>query len=401
MSELHSDYLIVGTGLAGAAAADEIREIDPTHSITLLGEESHRPYDRPPLSKKLWSGKKKVEDLFLHDAAYYESQGIAFVPNRRVVELDAKRKTVRDNQGDIRSFGKLLLATGGTPKRLHLPGEEPEDLCYYRYLDDYQRIKPKAEPGKSAVIIGGGFIGSEMAAALCLNHLNVTMIYPSSHLCHRVFPKSLGLALEKVFQDRGIRILKGGRPASVSRSGSRLAIRTTEGETVEADLVIAGVGLQPAVELAAKAGLTAADGIVVNAALQTSHPDIYAAGDVAQFPYRGLGPSLRLEHWDHAIHQGKQAGRNMAGAHEDYTYMPYFFSDLFEFGYEAVGEIDPRMDVVTDWQKENEKGVIYYLKEGTVRGAMMCNVWDKVPAARELITKKLGPPALNLQGAIA
>jgi 3-phenylpropionate/trans-cinnamate dioxygenase ferredoxin reductase component len=401
MPESYCDYLIVGAGLAGASAADGIREIDKTRTITLLGEEAHRPYDRPPLSKKLWFGKKKVEDIFLHDPSYYERNGITFIPNRRVVAVDVKRKTVLDNQGESRIFGALLLATGGVPRPLQLAGGEPDDLCYYRYLDDFQRLRREAEPGKSAVIVGGGFIGSEMAAALCLNHLNVTLIYPASHLCDRVFPESLGLAMESLFRERGVRILKGDRPAAVTKTGSRYALRTTTGEKLEADLVIVGVGIRPAVELAARAGLSVADGIVVNAYLQTSHPDIYAAGDVAQFPYRGMGPSVRLEHWDHALNQGRHAGRNMAGARQAYAYMPYFFSDLFEFGYEAVGEINPHLDVVTDWQKENEKGVIYYLSEGIVRGAMMCNVWDKVPEARELILKRIGPPSLALHGAIA
>ena len=240
------------------------------------------------------------------------------------------------------------------------------------------------------MIIGGGFIGSEMAAALCINKLNVTMIYPSAHLCDRVFPEDLGLAMERLYQSRGIRILKGQKPASFERKGSRFVVRTSGGEQIESDLVIVGVGIKPAVELAERAGLATGDGIIVNEYLQTSHPDIYAAGDNARFPYRALGQQVRVEHWDNALNQGKHAGRNMAGAHETFTYMPYFFSDLFEFGYEAVGEVNSRMEIVADWQKPFDTGVIYYLRNGKIRGAMMCNVWDKVEAARALIRRGAG-----------
>jgi NADPH-dependent 2,4-dienoyl-CoA reductase/sulfur reductase-like enzyme len=163
------------------------------------------------------------------------------------------------------------------------------------------------------------------------------------------------------------------------------------------------IGVKPNSTLAREAGLMvgAIGGIVVDKHLRTSDPDIYAAGDNARFPYRVLGPPVRLEHWDNALNQGRQAGRNMAGAYEAYSYMPYFFSDLFEFGYEAVGEINPKLEIFTDWQKENEKGVLYYLKDGKVQGAMMCNVWDKVPEARDLIRQERAPPALKRQGALA
>ena len=401
MATQYSEYLIVGAGLAGAKAVEGIRELDQNGSITLIGAEAHLPYDRPPFSKKLWFGKKKVDDIFLHDQAFYDRNGVTLLPDRRVMELNAASKIVRDNRGDSYAFGKLLLATGGVPLTLGIPGGDLDGICYYRTLDDYQRIRSEAVEGKSAVIIGGGFIGSEMAAALCINKLNVTMIYPSSHLCARVFPKGLGFAMEHLYQARGVRIIKGPMLLSIERGGPRFVVRTTTGEEVVADTVIVGIGIRPAAELAEQAGLDVSDGIVVNAYLQTSCPDIYSAGDNTRFPYRGQEHTVRLEHWDNALNQGKWAGRNMAGEHKPYTYLPFFFSDLFEFGYEAVGEVDSGMEFVADWVKENEKGVLYYLKDGMVRGAMMCNVWDKVPAARELILKSQTVTPRELRGAIA
>ena len=400
MAEHACDYLIVGAGLAGASAVEGIRERDPKRSIAIIGAEEHLPYDRPPLSKKLWCGKKEVKEIFLHDRAFYDQNGVTLFTGRRVVTLDAKSKTAADSHGDSHRFEKLLLATGGVPQVLPIPGGDLAGICYYRTLDDYQRMRREAAEGKSAVIVGGGFIGSEMAAALCICKLKVTMIYPSAHLCGRVFPESLGLAMERLFQARGIRILKGRKPASFERKGPRFVVQTG-GERVEADLVIVGVGVKPAIAMADRAGLATGDGIVVNEYLQTSHPDIYAAGDNARFPYQAMGQQARVEHWDNALNQGKHAGRNMAGAHESFTYMPYFFSDLFEFGYEAVGLVDSTLQTFADWQKENEKGVLYYLKDGKVRAAMMCNVWDKVPVARDLIRKAEPATPEKLRGAIA
>ena len=390
MTEHACDYLIVGAGLAGASAVEGIRERDPKRSITMIGAEKHLPYDRPPLSKKLWFGKKKVKDIFLHDRAFYDRKGVTLFAGRHVVALDVKNKTVSDSAGKRYRFKKLLLATGGAPQVLPIPGGDLAGICYYRVLDDYQRMRREATEGKSAVIIGGGFIGSEMAAALCINKLKVTMIYPSAHLCDRVFPDDLGLAMERLYQGRGVRILKGRKPASFERKGPRFVVQTSGGEKIETDLVIVGIGIKPAVELADRAGLATGDGISVNEYLQTSHPDIYAAGDNARFPYQALGQQARVEHWDNALNQGKHAGRNMAGARKAFTYMPYFFSDLFEFGYEAVGEVNSRMETLADWQKPFDTGVIYYLRNSKIRGTMMCNVWEKVEAARTLIRSGAG-----------
>jgi len=390
MTEHTSDYLIVGAGLAGASAVEGIRERDPKRSITMIGAEKHLPYDRPPLSKKLWFGKKKVKDIFLHDRAFYDEKDVTLFTGREVVALDVKNLTVNDSAGKSYRFKKLLLATGSAPQLLPIPGGDLPEICYYRVLDDYQRLKREVTKGQSAVIIGGGFIGSEMAAALCINKVKVTMIFPSTHLCDRVFPQNLGQAMERMYQTRGVQILKGQKPASIKRKGSKFLVQTESGEKVESDWVIVGVGVKPSVALAEQSGLATGDGICVNECLQTAHPAIYAAGDNARFSYQALGQQARLEHWDNALKQGNQAGQNMAGAHKPFTYMPYFFSDLFEFGYEAVGEVNARMETRADWQKPFDTGVIYYLRNGKIRGAMMCNVWDKVEQARALIRRGAG-----------
>ncbi len=393
MAGNRSQYVIVGGGLTGASAVEGIREVDQKGSILLIGSERHLPYDRPPLSKKLWFGQKKVQEIFLHDESFYDRHCIELKLGVRIMAIDPRQKIITDERGQTYGYEKLLLATGGVPRRLSIPGGDLEEICYYRGLDDYLRMRQEATEGKLALVIGGGFIGSEIAAALHINKVEVTMVFPSPYLCDRVFPDYLGRAMQERYRERGIRVLTGVAPASFGRKGGRIVTQIKDGQGIESDVVIVGVGINPDVELARAAGLETGNGIVVNSYLQTSHPDIYAAGDNAWFPYEALRQNLRIEHWDNAQNQGKWAGRNMAGARKPFDYMPYFFSDLFEFGYEAVGEVDSRLETIPCWQKENDTGVIYYLKDKIVRGVMMCNVWEKVDAGRELIRKaeKAGP----------
>jgi 3-phenylpropionate/trans-cinnamate dioxygenase ferredoxin reductase subunit len=393
-------YVIVGGGLAGASAAQEIRERDKNGSMLMIGNEKHLPYDRPPLSKKLWFGQKKVEEIFVHDQKFYDQNRIRLLLGSKVVSVDATHKMINDDQGKRLQYEKLLLATGGIPKALPIPGGNLEGICYYRYLDDYLRMRSEAKEGKTALVVGGGFIGSEIAAALNINKVDVTMIFPEPYLVQRVFPDYLGQALQKHYIQKGVKILNRDKPVSFTRKAGRFLTLTNSGKQIESDILILGVGILPMVELAEQAGLQINNGIMVNEFLQTSHPDIYAAGDNAFFPYQALGQKMRIEHWDNALNQGKWAGRNMAGERDPFDYLPYFFSDLFEFGYEAVGEIDSQLQTFADWQKENDSGVIYYLKDKKVKGTMMCNVWGKVDVARELIKKGERVIPMNLRGAI-
>jgi 3-phenylpropionate/trans-cinnamate dioxygenase ferredoxin reductase subunit len=394
------DYVIVGGGLAGASAVQGIRELDASGKILLVGEEIHLPYDRPPLSKKLWFGKQKVEDIFLHDRGFYDTHDVALALDTRAVRLDPGTKKLTMSSGEAYGYESLLLATGCKPRRLDIPGGDLDGVCYYRNLDDYLQVSGVAGAGKTAVVIGGGFIGSELAAALNISKVGVTMIFPSAVLCDKVFPDYLARAIQQHFVDKGVRILAQDKPVSFTRKGAKLITQTQGGKAIETDMVIVGVGVLPDVELAQSGGLDVGNGIVVNEFLQTSQAGVYAAGDNAFFPYQALGQSVRIEHWDHALNQGKCAGRNMAGAKEAYTYQPYFFSDLFEFGYEATGEVDSRLETFADWEKENETGVIYYLREGGVRGVMMCNVWDKMEAARELVRSGARMTPAQLHGRI-
>lgn len=400
MARVDYDYVIIGGGLAGAAAIEGIRDRDPRGAILLLSAEMYRPYHRPPLSKQLWFGKKNVEQIFVYSDDFYAQHDVTLVLGRRVMTLEAREKFVTDAVGQRYHYGKLLLATGTVPRQLTIPGGDLEGIYYFRDFDDYQRMRAQARPGRSALVIGGGFIGSELAAALQHTGLKVTMVYPGAYLCHKVFPVSLGQAMQARFAERGITIYAHHKPMSLTALDRGFVARLDDDTQITADIVLVGVGVAPDSSLAEQAGLKVDNGIVVNEYLQTSETNIYAAGDNANYPYAALGKHMRVEHWDNALMQGKQAGRNMAGAAQPYDHMPYFFSDLFEFGYEAVGEVDARLEMFADWRQENDTGVIYYLGDGKVRGVMLCNVWDKVDAARELIRKGETVTPEALRGAI-
>ncbi len=377
-------YLIVGGGMTADAAVHGIREVDASGSIALLSAEGHPPYDRPPLSKKLWKGDP-LESIWRHT----ESQGVTLHLGRTVRHLEPQNKRVTDDQGAVYSYGKLLLATGGTPRRLPFGGEQ---IIYFRTLDDYQRLRALTQAGQHFAVIGGGFIGSEVAAALALNGKSVAMAFPEAGIGARMFPPALSTFLNDFYRQKGVEVLPGQRVNDLKMRGGQavLKVRSAQGQgerELVADGVVAGIGIQPNIELAQAAGLEVENGILVNASLRTSHPDIYAAGDVANFANPALGRRLRVEHEDNANTMGRLAGQAMAGRSVTYDHLPFFYSDLFELGYEAVGEVDSRLQTVADWKEPHREGVVYYLRDGRVRGVLLWNVWEQVDAARKLIAE--------------
>ncbi len=383
-------YLIVGAGMTADAAVRGIRELDKNGTIGLVGNDHNPPYNRPPLTKALWKGKPlesiwRKTDQFLVDLHL----------GRAVRSIDPQRKVVKDDQGTEYGYEKLLLATGGTPRKLPFG---PEDIIYYRTLDDYKRLRELTNHAEHFGVIGGGFIGSEIAAALAMNGKKVTMLFPEAGIGAAIYPPDLAAYLNEYFKQKGVEVLAGATVKDIQKHGKAYQLITSDGNKIEVDAVVAGIGIKPNVELAQSAGLKVGNGIVVDETLHTSHPDIFAAGDVAEFANPALDKRLRIEHEDNANTMGTHAGRNMAGANEPYHHLSYFYSDLFELGYEAVGELDSRLETFVDWKDPYKKGVVYYLKDGRVRGVLLWNVWDTVPKARQLIAEK-GPfmPA-DLQG---
>ena len=385
-------YLIVGGGLTGDAAVQGIRELDANGTICMFSRELDPPYTRPHLSKGLWKGRP-LEKIWRNT----QKLNVEMHLGRKVVYLDPLEKCVRDEQGEEYSFDKLLLATAGSVNRLPFGGD---DVIYFRDLHDYHRLRALSEQKEHFLVIGGGFIGSEIAAALTIVGKKVVMIFPEQSIGVNVYPNDLSNFLNDYYRDKGVDVLTNDSVEDLQKDGSRITVRTRSGRSFDVDGVVAGIGIRPNTQLAEQSGLQVDNGIIVDEHLLTSAQDVYAAGDVANFYYAALGRRVRVEHEDHAIHMGKRAGRNMAGADDSYTHIPMFYSDLFDLGYEAVGDISSKLQTVEDWQEPFKKGVIYYLDNENVRGVLLWNVWDQVDHARALLMDPGPFQASDLKGKI-
>jgi 3-phenylpropionate/trans-cinnamate dioxygenase ferredoxin reductase component len=368
-------YLIVGGGMTGGAACKGIREHDTDGTITLVGSEPHAPYKRPPLSKGLWSGADEAK-IWLGTG----DLGVELALGRRIVSLDLETRRATDDAGEEYSYEKVLLATGGTPRRL--PSGNG-DVVYFRTLDDYHRLREGATDGASVVAIGGGFIGSELAASLISNGAKVTMVFPEPAINWRLLPGDLADFVTEYYREKGVDVRAGALVSGVE--GGRVTLES--GEELPAETIVAGLGIVPQTELAERAGLPIENGVVVDQFGRVDgRDDLFAAGDVANFPAEALGHGVRVEHEDHANTHGRVVGANMAGAGQPYDHLPFFYSDLFDLGYEAVGELDSRLGTVQRWEEPNRKGVVAYVDDdGRPRGFLLWNTWGKVDAARELL----------------
>jgi NADPH-dependent 2,4-dienoyl-CoA reductase/sulfur reductase-like enzyme len=378
----HYKYLIIGGGMTGDAAVRGIRELDSDGSIGMIGEETDFPYARPPLTKGMWKGRP-FEKVWRGTDKF----NVEFHLGRKAVNLDPASKHVRDDQGNEYNYDKLLIATGASPIRL--PFGEGQ-IIYFRTLQDYLHLSKMAEAGGKYLVIGAGFIGTEIAAALRTKGCDVTMVFLENSIGENLYPPDLSQFLNDFYRKKGVDLVPAEAVSSVEKSGTGFKVQTRSGRSFEVDAVVGGIGVRPNVDLARSAGLQVDNGIIVDNHLRTTSVDIYAAGDVASFPHHALGKFIRVEHEDNALKMGKQAGRNMAGADEAYMHTPSFYSDMFELGYEAVGELSSKLDMISDWQEPFQKGVIYYLENGRVRGVLLWNIWKQLEAASALLPRS-GP----------
>ena len=375
-------YVIVGGGMTAHAAVQGIRKVDPGGTIAIFGAEPDAPYRRPPLSKGLWAGDP------LDSIAYNTVDlGAELHLGNYVTRLLPKRHALVDASGAEHPYDRLLVATGARPRRLPFGGDE---INYYRTLDDYRHLRDDVERFENFAVVGGGFIGSEIAAALAKNGRKVTMIFPESGISSRVFSPDLSEYVGRYFEAKGVKVLAGGAVTDVQHQDRQFLVKASykgEGADILVDRVVAGIGVVPNVELASEAGIQVENGIVVDEYLRTTAPDVFAAGDIAAFVNPSLGSRMRVEHEDNAKTMGRMAGQNMGGASLKYDHLPFFYSDLFDLGYEAVGEVDSRLETAVDWKDPYKEGVAYYLRDGRVRGVLLWNVWGQVPAARRLIAE--------------
>lgn len=383
-------YLIVGGGLAADSAAKAIRSADPEGVVTLVTAEGDGPYRRPHLSKALWNGG--TLDKAMLDTAKH---GVELIAGRTATSLDTEHRTVALDDGRQVPYDQLLLATGASARTL--PGlAVGGPIVAYRSLDDYRTASSRSGEGKTALVVGGGFVGAELAAGLANAGTEVHMAFPEAGLGANRFPEGLSRAVTDRYVERGVNVHPGVLVQSAEVKGDRAAVTLSDGTTGAYDLVAVGVGAAPNVELARSAGLQVDNGVVVDRGLRALDvsgepvPGVFAAGDVAAFPWPEPFTRSRIEHEDAAVQMGRHAGLQMvAGARGEaptqFDHFPFFYSDLFSDGYEAVGTLDGRLSLVEDWKSPNSEGVVYYLNGDKVVGVLLWNTWGQVDAARDLI----------------
>ncbi len=382
-------YLIIGGGITAAYAVKGIREKDKNGSIGILTKEAFGPYNRPSLSKDLWKGKT-VDSIWLP----IEDGNTELLTNHQVVQLNIREKRVSTQNKEEFGFQTLLLATGTEPKHLRF---SDQDIIYYRNYSDYLKLNDLAEKQGYFAIIGAGFIGSEIAAALSMKGKKVFLIETGAGIGWKVFPQEIVEFLNDFYRLKGVEILDHISIKDIENQGNRHRIILKNGQTMQVDGVVSGVGVKPNAQFADKAGIFVEDGIKVNSYLETSAPDVFAAGDVAAFHSSALDKTLRFEHNDNAKKMGMVAGLNMAGGNQEYDYLPMFYSDLFDIGYEAVGLVDARLDPKVIWKEEHKRGVIYYRKDNIIKGILLWNEWGKIDLAREIIQKQKWTEEKDLQ----
>lgn len=387
------DYLIVGGGMVAANAAQGIREKDSEGTIGILGAEPNGPVTRPALTKKLWTDPE-----FSYDKIWMQPEqddGTTLHTDTRVTAIDRVRKTVTTESGEPFGYGRLLLATGGEPTRLDLPASER--VLYYRTVTDYDRLRELSGRGLHIAVVGGSYIGTELAAALIQNGCRVTLIHPGEVLAGKMFPPAFASRFQQAYIDHGVKLLSGRKVTGGHEENGRVRLELDDGDSLEADAVVFGLGVKPRVELAEQAGLKVEDGmVVVDEHLQTTDDAIFAAGDIVSYPDHILG-RWHAEHVDNATQMGTTVGRIMAGSRETYDHTPYFYSNVFDIAWKAVGKLDSSLEIVEDVDPEQGKGVYYYLQDQRVKGVLLLNLDpDRLDDARAVLadTSPQGPGTL-------
>lgn len=421
------DYVIVGGGMAADAAARGIRELDDQGSIAILSEDVDEPYERPPLTKDLWKDDEADPDDT--DLATADDTGAHVRIQTRVTSLDLAGQTVTANDDDVYGYGALLLVPGGRPRGLDL--DASEQVVPYRTLGGYHRTLAFAEPhengeARHVVVVGGGFVGTELAAGISLQGAKVTLLTPDAAVGAKSYPAVLTDRIAEAFAAHGVDVVTGARATHLEQQGDgpvvvHAQVTVPDGagageagtRTFAADGVVLGLGITPSTELAVEAGLAIDEddgGILVDENLRTSDPHVFAAGDAASYPDAILG-RRRVEHVDQAQQSGHAAGHNLAASILDeelvpYTHTPFFYSDIYDLGYEAVGDLDTSLDVIEDWPdgKEGDTGVVYYVgteesgAPGALRGVLLWNVWDSTDKARALLEDRGEPGSVTGPG---
>jgi 3-phenylpropionate/trans-cinnamate dioxygenase ferredoxin reductase component len=410
MSTTSQTFAVVGAGLAAAKAVEALRAGGFEGRIEVYGDEPHLPYERPPLSKGYLLGNDELELVFVHPQQWYADHAVDLHLGSTVTGIDLGEKIVL--AGDERQpFDRLLLATGSTPRHLAMADSSGVPVAYLRTLDDSQRLKAMLTPGARVAIIGGGWIGLEVAAAARTAGAEVTVLEGLDLPLLRVLGPEVARVLAAVHRDHGVDLRTSVHVAAVERDAERSVVRLADGSSVTADLVVVGIGVTPNVALAASAGLATDNGVLSDEHLRTSHPDVFVAGDVANAWHPLLGRRVRVEHWDNAIEQGALAARSMLGEDVSYARMPYFFSDQYDLGMEYVGSVGPEGydEVVVRGDTDQVAGradqavfTAFWLRGGQVLAGMHVNDWAAIEPIRAIVghsvdAGRLRDPSVKLE----
>lgn len=382
--------MIVGGGLAAARAAETLRKEGFGGRVVIAGDEQVRPYERPPLSKDYLTGKKGLEKVFVHDESWYDDNDVELLLGVTATDLDLADRAVRLADGGRVSFDKLLLATGASPRRLTVPGAELDGVHYLRRIADADAIAEVIRGAGRLVVIGAGWIGLEVAAAAA-GTADVTVIEPQPVPLLGALGLEMGEVFAAAHRAHGVDLRLGTSVAQLrGAAGHIAAVVTAGGAEIPADAVIVGIGALPNTELALRAGLPVSGGVVVDDAMRTEHPDVFAVGDVASAYNPLLGKRIRVEHWANARNAAQFAARAMLGQDVSYDRMPYFYTDQYDLGMEYTGYVEPGGydSVVTRGDVEGHRFVAYWLLDGRVQAAMHVNEWDSMKELRALVRSR-------------
>jgi 3-phenylpropionate/trans-cinnamate dioxygenase ferredoxin reductase subunit len=376
---MNAAYVIVGASLAGAKAAEKLREEGFDGPLMLIGDETELPYERPPLSKDYLLGKAERETIYVHPPSWYAEHGVELRLGVPVTGVDPAAREVTLADGGRVGYAKLLLATGSSPRRLNVSGAESGGVLYLRRVADSDEIKLTLQAASRVVVIGAGWIGLETAAAARAAGVEVTVLEAAELPLLRVLGREVAQVFAGLHRDHGVDLRFGVQVAEITESGGRAdGVRLADGSRVAADAIIVGVGITPNIQLAEAAGLEVGNGIVVDARLRSSDPDIYAAGDVANAYHPGLGRHIRVEHWANALNQPQTAARAMLGHDVRYDRVPYFYTDQYDLGMEYAGYVEPGGydQVVFRGDVERREFIAFWLARGRVLAGMNVNIWD-------------------------
>jgi 3-phenylpropionate/trans-cinnamate dioxygenase ferredoxin reductase subunit len=381
-------FVIIGANLAGGRAAEALRKEGFEGRVVLIGAEPDPPYERPPLSKEYLRGQIAREKIFIHKPGFYEEQRIELRLGVRATGLDLQGRVVELESGERIAFDRLLLATGGRPRKLSVPGSDLDGIYDLRTVADGERIAAELRPGRRLVVIGAGFIGAEVAASARMQGLDVTVLEMAPVPLGRALGDEMGGIYAEIHREHGVELLTGEAIDRFEGSGRVERVVGVSGRAIDCDFVVVGVGIEPATELAEAAGLAVENGIVVDEYAETSVPGVFAAGDVARFYHPVLRERLRVEHWANAQNQGVLVAKNMLGRREAYVEIPWFWSDQYDLNLQYVGHASSWDEIVLRGDVAGRKFTAFYLKGGRLRAALTVNRFKDIRPSRELI--KLG-----------